>query len=336
MKKCITITKKGVALVLTKLRYLSVQRAVDLGDILCASRFIPAIKELHPNAYITAYLDTEGNPMQEQWIRALYPSSYDEIITIPSKKYKHFVTNSQYGEETRYGALENIPDKYVFEMRSADVFYDMHIDGMKWVNYPFDWLRYFYHFPRPELPRQARGRRIFIHLASNNLQSDHQNEKWYNINLVNRLSKIAEFCYLVYTPKTEHIIRAIYQNVKQIGGVGLFASDDPKEIAMLIDQCSLFVGMDSGLKYLAAGYSLPCILFARQCYLPHQVAASHKVRWLIHENDYMPVNYNVEYVAEIAKKYLDNPLFNLSPRSNFTDFIVRDYKVNDEKSILNS
>ena len=118
--------------------------------MLCANRFIPAILEKYPNAEITAYLDTEGSKFQEEALRAFYPHFYKNIITIPTKKYKPFAVSCQFNScDWNFGAIENIPDKYSKEMQDKskyDLFFDMHLDGMRLFSYDLPILKYFYNF----------------------------------------------------------------------------------------------------------------------------------------------------------------------------------------------
>jgi hypothetical protein len=269
--------------------------------------------------------------MQEEALRSFYPHFYRQITTIPSKKYKPFIISNQFNpEEQGVGCLENIPDFYVERMKNEyHKFYDLWIDGMQWLDYKdLNWQKYFYNFPRPfikEFNLKLPAKFALLHLASNNLKSSHRNEQWYVEKLVKKLSSFIT-CLIISTEATEPYLSCL----KDIPNT-LTVKGNLEEIGYYISKCDLFLGIDSGLRL-----DKSCIIYAAQCYQPHKVLPSHKLRWLHFENDYMPVNYNLNYVSDYAKRLLENPAYALVPE--LTDFknqgIVRDYKVNLEKSIL--
>jgi hypothetical protein len=142
-------------------------REVSLGDHLLANRFVPAIKEKYPNYDIYAYSNTDGKTFQKEVLNLLYPSFYKEILVIPNKKYKKCVINSQFGEETYNGCIENIPDEWYNKLTSHTKWYNLHIDSLSFLDYDFDWLRYFRFFPKPEYqPEKNKEDYIICHLVS--------------------------------------------------------------------------------------------------------------------------------------------------------------------------
>jgi len=305
-----------------------------LGDILCANRFIPAILEKIPDAEITAYLDTEGNKMQEEALRTFYPHFYKDIITIPSKKYKPFFVNTQFGIDQNFGALENIPNEYVAKMANSEVFLDLHIDGMQWTKYDFPYLKYFYSFPTPRIntsyTEKLPDKFVLMHLASNNLANAHRMSSWYVTGLV---KKIAEKypVVLLSTPSTRDYLNFAKDiNNVQIIETGL------TEVVDIINKCSVMVAIDSGLRFLAYGCGKPVYTFSAQATELGRVLPSHKLRWLMYENSCVPLYFDNSRLATIVKNTVDNPALWLCPEVQDFDLqcVVRKYTVNTEKSIL--
>lgn len=306
------------------------------GDCLCATRFIPAIYDKYPNALINVHLDTNGNKMQETWLRTFYSYLYNDIITIPSKKYSKFVTDCQFAKgETTFGAIENIPDEYYERMtKGYDLFYDFHIDGMKWPNHPFNYFKYFYQFPEPQFERALvcpDTKYAFLNLIPDRVK-DNKNisDAWYNRGLIRKLSEKMP-CVIVATDTTYPLLKEF----EGMASVQVFRGSIT-EVASLIEKSSLFIGLDSGLKYLAHAFGIPRIIFAEWCSEPHKISLAHKLRWLPTPEDCIPVNYDFNYVSNLAFKIMDNPILGVIPsiRNFESEAIVRNYTVDKEKSIL--
>jgi ADP-heptose:LPS heptosyltransferase len=308
-----------------------------VGDCFCANRFVPAIKDKYPDAEIHAFLDTEGNKMQESALRMFYPHFYQGIKTIPSKKYKPFIIKSQFCVEDNYAAFENIPDEFQKEMLSYDKFYDLHIDGMKWINYDFNWRSHFYYFPKPSLTFEDKENClppnfIVCQLLSGSATNKNINEIWYAKRLVTELAKHAT-CLLVSSPETEHYI-------SHFRGMGndniIFLSGGFEFIAYAISKASLFIGIDSALKYIAYGCGVPSIVYTNQSYSPHSVTSGHKLRWLPFAEDCFPLNYDYLNVVNYANRILANPACSITPFvNNFKqENVIREYLVDLDKSKL--
>ena len=313
---------------------IAVRLEGGLGDVLCANRFVFAIKEKYPKAEITAYIDSEGKTFQKEALDVLYTSTYKEIKIIPNKKYKPFYVDCQFGVENYYGALENVPDDIREEMETKyDKFYDLHIDSLKWTEFDFDWLRYFYFFPRPEIKfkKEREEKYAVFHLASNNLANAHRMEDWYIHNLVQKVSEKYK-CLIITTEETLPFLN----HLSDINNVE-FVSGNLEKITNIINFASCFICIDSGLKYIAHGCSVPTYCFSQQSPRPHRVLPSHKLRWLLFPETNFPLHYDLNYISNIIINTCNNPAFNLIPYiENFNNQAVkRIYKINNEKSIIN-
>jgi ADP-heptose:LPS heptosyltransferase len=311
---------------------IAVRLEGGLGDVLCANRFVHAIKEKYPDSQITAYIDSEGKTFQKEALDILYPNTYKEIKIIPNKKYKEFWVDCQFGLDNYYGALENVPDSIREEMETQyDKFYDLHIDSLKWTEYDFDWIRYFKFFPKPELTvENNKGKYIVLHLVSST-SVGHRLEDWYLTKLISLLSKENK-CIIVSTPDTNHF----YNDIKDNSNVEIF-NGSIEDVCKLISNASMMIATDSGFRYVAYGYGIPTFTFSKHSQQPFSSIPSHQIRWLMFPETCFPLNWDCNYIAELSNKILNNEKgYILTPY--LQDFnlqaIKRNYKINLEKSII--
>lgn len=309
-------------------REIAVRLEGGAGDCLLANRFIPAIKEKYPLASVYAYIDSEGNTFQQEVLQVLYPSFYKTFHVIPSKKYKEFWVDCQFGCDNYKGALENIPDIWRKEMESYERFYDLHIDSLKWVDYDFSWLRYYKFFPKPELEPVETD--IVMHLISST-SVGHRLEEWYIESLVNRVAKFGRVT-IISTPETNHF----YDCVKNNPCVEIF-NGSIKEVCERIGGAKLMISTDSGFRYVAYGYGVPTLTFSKQSTKPFSSIPSHQIRWLMFPETCFPLNYDAKHIADISQRILNNYGYILAPYVNDFDaqLVRRRYEINQEKSILN-
>lgn len=312
---------------------ISVRLEGGLGDILCANRFIPAIKEKYRGAKVTAYIDSEGKTFQKEALETLYPSMYEKVEVIQEKKYKEFWVDCQFGLDNYYGALENVPDKVRSEMNSFDKFYDLHIDSLKWTDYDFDWLRYYRFFPRPEFePKNEKGDYVVFHLmSSTSFAVGHKLEEWYIERLVSAVEKNHKV-YLISTPETNHF----YEKLKELKNVTIF-NGSIKEVCELISNAKLMLSTDSGFRFIAYGYGIPTLTFSKHSTEPFSSIPTHQIRWLMFQDTCFPLNYNSNLIVMLIENIMENKGSILLPY--LQDFnlqtIKRTYTINQERSILN-
>ena len=311
---------------------ISVRLEGGLGDHLLGNRFVPAILEKYPDAKVTAYSDTEGNTFQKEGILSAYSHLYKEVKVIQSKKYKEFWVDCQFGEDNYLGALENVPDDVREEMESYDKFYDLHIDSLKWMNHDYDWLRYFYFFPKPQITEKYEEdlfeNYIVLHLVSET-SVGHRLEEWYIERLIDSLS-INYPCVVISTPKTNKIFnKSLNNNVKIV-------NTSVSKVFDIISKASLMVSTDSGFRCLAFGLGVPVLSFSSHAFEPHQVIPSHRVRWLPYPDQCFPLNYDCIYVANAAKRIMEDKGYSLLPYITDieTQLVRRKYTINEEKTIL--
>lgn len=302
-----------------------------LGDHLLGNRFVPAILDKYPSAKITAYSDTEGNTFQKEGVLSAYGHLYEDFRVIQNKKYKEFWVDCQFGEDNYYGALENVPDDIIDEIRSFDKFYDLHIDSLKWMQHDYDWFRYFYSFPKPNIPNRFEDslpdEYIVLHLVSET-SVGHRLEDWY----INRLVKELENslpCVIISTEKTNHF----FEGVEASDNVTVINAP-VSEVFDVISRAKLMISTDSGFRYLAYGAGVPTLTFSSSSNAPHQVIPSHQIRWLPFPQHTFPLNFDAVYVSEISKRIIEDKGYSLLPFITDIDsqLVRRKYTINHEKT----
>lgn len=285
---------------------IAVRLEGGIGDHICAARFIPAIKELHPDSRIIAFSDTEGNTSQRDFLVKLWPGVFDEIEIINSKRNKEFPIKHQFSANENYpSALENVPENYLLKMKSADKFYDLHIDGMNWASYDFNWSKYFYTFPKPQIalePVIDEKEYIVLNLVSDS-NSTHKMEPWYVNKLVERLSKTHRV-----------IIAATDKNEKYYSDCAAHAKIvklDILGVTRLIANAKLFLTLDSGLKFIGYSTNTPTLNFCNQVTTYGEVPQHQIIRWQPFPFSVLPLYYPLEKTLEAVNfciKYKTNTL----------------------------
>lgn len=310
---------------------INIRMEGGLGDHLLAVRFLPAIRERHPGAFIHVFTDTNGKTFQRDALQSTYSHLFDKIEVIPSKKYQEFWVDCQFGTDNFYGALENVPDDIRERMtKECDKFYDLHIDGLKWMNYEFDWLRYFYQFPKPTvLPMQPFGKEwdyVVMHLHSATSKG-HVLEQFYIDGLVKKVSEFTKVI-LISTPEDNKL----YDHLKSENV--LIFNGSVEQVFSVIANAKAMVSTDSGFRYIAYGCGVPTVTFSANCMAPGQVPLSHEIRWLMFPKQVLPLNYSFTYVAKLVKNILTNKGYALVPLVQDFDreLVNRVYTINTEKT----
>ena len=311
---------------------IAVRLEGGLGDHLLGNRFVPAILDKYPDAKITAYSDTSGNTFQKDGVLSAYGYLYEDFKVIQNKKYKSFWVDCQFGEDNYYGALENVPDDIREEMESYDKFYDLHIDSLKWMQHDYDWLRYFYTFPKPEMTEsydeELYDNYTVFHLVSET-SVGHRLEKWYMHRLIREISKESP-CVIISTEKTNEFFEEILDD-----NIKLINTTVPK-VFDIISRANLFISTDSGFRCLAYGAGVPVLMFSSSSPVPHQVIPSHRIRWLLYPEQCFPLNYESVYVARAAKRILEDKGYALLPYVSDLDkeLVRRKYTINEGRSSI--
>lgn len=287
---------------------INVRMEGGFGDHLLANRFIPAILEKFPNGKIKLFSDTENNDKSLKTLLKLFPEFYQrggEVIK--ERASKIFNITSQFGEENYPCAIENQLDTIKERMiNDCDLFYDLHIDGLKWMNHDYDWLRYYFHFPRPKNFDIKDENFILCHLYARP-NSVYNSEQWYIESLLQELAKKHNIKIIT---EQNHI--EFYSNLQNIKNIEIL-TPSIFEIFEIASKCSLFIGIDSGIRYIPYHFSKPTFVFSKYCSEIGRVIYSHLIRWLIFRNQVLPMHYDIKKIIKIIENSLDNKACYLFP-----------------------
>jgi len=294
---------------------VSIRLEGGIGDHLLANRFVGAIKEKHPDAQLNFYSDTENNYKQINLLKYAWPSIYTEknCKVIEHRKSKDFKVKSQFGEETYNCHLNNLPDKYIRLFADSHYFYNLCIDNLDWIHYGFDWKRYFYFFPLPEINSYSHisGHSYILTHLYPRPNSDHNVEQWYAIALIKKLLESGK--QVVSVCQTEYM--DFYKEITELKDANFTLTDcSLNEFFDLSQRCSAFIGVDSGLRYFPLHYGKPTYVFSKYCKEPFSAWPSHVLRWLIFEKYVLPIHFDINAVSNIIINSTLHPASSIFPQ----------------------
>jgi ADP-heptose:LPS heptosyltransferase len=289
-----------------------------IGDHLLGNRFVHAIHEKYPNANLNIFSDTEDNPRHISLLKDLWPRLYNNTTVLKHRTDQNFKIQSIFGEEAYPAHISNLPDDFESLTKTFDKFYDLHIDSLKWLNYDFDWLRYYYFFPKPDINIETGNEYIMAHLYSRP-NSPYNLEQWYVLKLLNKLSENNK---IVIVTQADHV--DFYSELFDNKNIKIECPESPLEIFKISAKCKLFIGIDSGVRYMPYHFSKPTYLFSKYCGSYGQVAHSHLIRWLIFPKNVFPMHFNIDSVSNIINNNFKHNGYILFPeiQSDIEKYIV--------------
>lgn len=291
-----------------------------LGDHLLGNRFVHAIKEKYPTNELHIFSDTENNPNSINILQNLFPSIYKNLTVLGKRTNPNYKINSIFGEEVYPAHINNLPEQFLQNIKSYDKFYDLHIDGLKWTKYDFDWLKYYYFFPTPEIELISpyNGQYIMAHLYARPDSPYNLDQKY----VVSLLKNLALNNKVVVITTQEH--KDYYQEVFDVENIIIDSSSNVTDVFKIASKCDLFIGIDSGIRYIPYHFSKPVFVFSKYCTQYGQVAYSHLIRWLIFEKNVLPLYSDIEDVTLIVNNVIKNKCFALYPYlpNNIEKYIV--------------
>lgn len=280
------------------IKKISIRLEGGIGDHLCAMRFLPAIQELYPGCEFYGFSDTENNYAAKHVIETLWPGLFKHIEVIPSKKNKNYIMNHQFGKEKYVSLFENIPDEYSYKMlNSFDKFYDLHIDGLHWMKYDFNWSKYFYTFLKPKInlgKKCINKNQIAINLYSDSNPSNLLDPR-YMRQLIKELS--SQYSLIILATKSNKHIYDEYKNDVTI------VIEDIIEVSKIIQNSQLFLTLDSGLKFLGYGLNTPTINFLSQITEYGNLPIHQYIRWNPFIWSVVPLNYDIPKLQNLISLY---------------------------------
>lgn len=272
-----------------------------IGDHLCSIRFLPAIKDLYPNCEFYGFSDTANNYAAKTLLQTLWPTLFKNIEVIPTKKDNNYTITHQFGTEKYIAAFENIPDKYRDNMlNNYDKFYDLHIDGLHWMNYDFDWSKYFYRFLPVEInlgPKKVIKNQIAINLFSDSNPSNRL-DPVYVETLIKKLANKYSLVILATDANKD-----FYESCKNHASIIV---DNITNVTQIIQNSQLFLTLDSGLKFLGYSVNTPTINFLSQITQYGNLPVHQYIRWNPFIWSVMPLHYpitKVEQLIDVCSRY---------------------------------
>lgn len=291
-----------------------------LGDHLLGNRFVHAIREKYPQNKLHIFSDTENNPNSINLLKTLFPSIYLNCSVLGKRQNPNYKIQSIFGEEVYPAHINNLPEPFLQDVATYEKFYDLHIDGLKWIKYDFDWLRYYYFFPKPEinLVSPYEGRYIMAHLYARP-DSPYNLEQQYIISLLKKLSELNK---IIIITMQEH--KNFYSEIFNNDNIIIDCANNVLDIFKIASGCELFIGIDSGIRYIPYHFGKPVFVFSKYCSEYGNVAYSHLIRWLIFQNNVFPLHANIEDVNTIINNVIKNKCFALYPYlpNNIEKYIV--------------
>jgi len=317
-----------------------------IGDCLLAHHKTWILKEtLYPDAEFSIFLDTEGNKMQARVLKHLFPNFYKEVFTIPHKKYKKLIINSQFGEEEVKGFIENLPQEWRDKIQSYDKKYNFHIDSLEFLKYPeLQWAKYHRLLPYPELKLDPAENMIGDYFLSNLWSAtgtEHRLEQFWSDRLILELDELAEKLnyrhLIISTPELNEKYAHLIPKLKK----SMILNTELEDVCNLIGFSKGIIGIDSAWRLIGHMFNKPTVTISKNCRGVGGVPPSHYIRWLINPETTVQMEYPTGQVIKLFSKVTENQLYQFFPQLALTDsaendiLIKRDYTVNEEKSVLN-
>ena len=298
-----------------------------LGDHILSNRFIPGILDKHEGATIDLFSSTNGDPTQSSVLLNLFDYYNQTILT--GQETESYEVISQFGRENCPQHFDNIKKDQLEAIKCYDKFYNLHIDALDWMNYDFDWQRYFYSFPCPgrHIPasQYAGEDYLVLHLASDNLRNSHRMSQSYISSLVKLLAEDFQI-YVLSTPSTREFIDSVIEEKQGVDILEITL----EEVISLIKDCSGLFGIDSGVKYLGYTFNKPTLCWARESSRPHSVTFAHQIRWLTFPQLFFPLEFDEQYMKSCMINLINTGNFFLGPHIDSSkinaSLLKREYK----------
>ena len=290
-----------------------------IGDNLCSNRFLFALREKYPDANFKIVFDTNGNTHNEEVMKKVWPDVYVDTLTLGKRKSEQYIADTIFGKTNYPAHIDNAPDALKELIGKSDKFYDLHIDALKWLRYDFDWLRYFYFFPRPtkapcdiskyNLPENF----VLMHLYAGKEKSHNLNQE-YAKSLINTIAEIHPVV-VITTERDSWFYNGCNCTV---------ITPEFHEIFDIADKCKLYIGCDSGVRYVPLHCSKPTFVFSETFTRYGFSNPCWEIRWLIFTRNVLPMNCKEETIKSVVENIYANEACYLYPTipSNQVDRLV--------------
>jgi ADP-heptose:LPS heptosyltransferase len=182
---------------------------------------------------------------------------------------------------------------------------------MDWLDFDFDWQRYFYSFPKPDMdiiPVKYDQPHIVLHIASDNLANNHRMSQEYLQGLINKIPDNYKIIVLS-TPSTESFVLKITKDLKNV----TIYKKNIYDVIRLIKGCAGLIAIDSGIKYFGYTFNKPTITWAKETNKPHSCLPAFQMRWLTFSSLIMPLEHNSSYIVQCLINLINSKNLFLAP-----------------------
>lgn len=171
--------------------------------------------------------------------------------------------------------------------------------------------------------------------------TEHVTEQFWTDRLILQIDELAQKLnyrhLIISTPelnkKYEHLIPKLKMS--------MIVNTEVEDVCNYISYCKIFIGIDSAWRLISHMFEKPTITISKNCQGFGNVPPSHFLRWLPFPETTFGLHHPTNDIVKLAEKMLENQLYQILPNLALTDqsidniLIRRNYKVNEEKSILN-
>jgi len=283
-----------------------------IGDCLLGNRLLHAVKEKHPESKLKVAFDTGTNTKQESLMKFLWPSIYTNTYTIGEKLSKNFVCKNKNNQEVIY--LEhpnNLPNKFKNDIKESDLFFDLHIASLKFLNYDIPWQKYYYFFPKPEKIKQYNQtlpeKFILVHFYPRP-DSFHSLDQDNSIKIIKELQKLLPVVVICQKEYFDW-----YKNCSE-----WIIDPSIEEIFDIASKCEIFFGADSSIRYIPLHFGKPSFVLSKHCNQPFNLAGvnlAHLARWSVFRDKILPANCDSSIIFSICNNYLNYKGYFLFPEA---------------------
>lgn len=287
---------------------INVRLEGGVGDLILASRFLLAVREMYPDSFVSVFISNDANKKYNGFFARHWGYLFDGYEDEVEINDREFQITSQFGQEKWTAAFENIKEEWRTKMLDCDRFYNFHLDALDFTSAKdIAWQKFLKCVPRPEnveVKEIIPSNTIILNLYAREGHSSAISKE--NANAI--IGALRGSNNVIVLAPSEDVKESFYSEHKDLVRV-----TDLEETLGLISQCALGVSLDSGIRCMFYSFGKPCLTLCSLVKAPFQVPTSHVIRWYPWTEHMLPVDMKPLYVALLAENILENPLCGLYP-----------------------
>jgi hypothetical protein len=134
------------------------------------------------------------------------------------------------------------------------------------------------------------------------------------LNLIKQISQTNHVVVII-----EDRYKDFYKELKDQNNITIDTAPTLESIFSIASNCSCFLGIDSGIRYIPYHFSKPTFVFSKYCQQYGQIIPSHLIRWLIFAKNVFPVDLSADIVCSVINNCIRKPAYSLYPEILSTD-----------------